>query len=101
MWQAWICIIAGAWGILSGFLEGFAVAGNFFILGIVVTVFSFWSPKIRWQGIINGLIGIWLIVTGFVLPWQTTVNLWVSGVIVVLFASWSFCADRFKDDVLD
>jgi len=101
MWQAWICIIAGAWGIFSAFLKDFDVAGNFFILGIVITVFSFWNTRIRWQGIINGLIGIWLIVTGFFPAWQATVNLWVSGVLVVLFASWSFCANRCKDSIPD
>ncbi len=88
MWQAWINIIVGAWVFLSSFVHNANVAVNFFIVGIIIAIFGFWTPRKKWQGYINGFIGLWLILSGFFLALQASTNLWITGLIVVILASW-------------
>ncbi len=88
MWQAWINIIVGAWAFISSFVQNANVAVNFFIVGIIIAIFGFWTPRKKWQGYVNGLLGLWLILSGFFLPLQVATNLWLTGLVVVILAAW-------------
>lgn len=88
MWQAWINIIAGLWLTISSLISNVDVPANYFLLGIIITFFGFWTPRDKWQGNSNGIMGLWLILSGFFTKMQTPTNLAVSGIIVMILAVW-------------
>jgi hypothetical protein len=88
MWQAWINAIAGIWVFLSGFLNAAITPWNFFIMGLIIAVFGFWTYRGQWQGYVNGILGLWLILSSFVSALINPVNLWITGIIVTAMAVW-------------
>jgi len=86
--RPWINLLAGAWAFISGFWGTAMHPVNFFVIGIVIAVFGFWTYQREWQGYVNGIIGLWLILSAFVPPLMAQVNLAISGIIVMILAIW-------------
>jgi len=81
-----INILAGAWAVLSSLWT--AHPFNFFIVGLIIAFFGFWTYRKEWQGLANGMIGVWLILSAFVPELTTQNNLFISGLMVVVLATW-------------
>ncbi len=88
MWQAWINVIAGVWAFISGLSVQLTTATNFFIIGAVMAVFGFWTPRQKWQGYVNGILGVWLIISSFVPSLRVQSNLLIAGAVVAILAVW-------------
>jgi hypothetical protein len=94
MWQSWINIAAGIWAIISGLVTTLVAPLNFFITGLVIAVFGFWTPDRKWQGIVNGILGLWFILSAFVPSLVTPANMLIVGVVVLVLASWRAAESR-------
>jgi hypothetical protein len=81
-----INILAGAWAVLSSLWT--AHPFNFFMVGLIVAFFGFWTYRKEWQGLANGIVGMWLILSAFVPELRDQSNLFISGLIVVGLATW-------------
>jgi hypothetical protein len=81
-------LLAGYWAFISGFWGIMIQPINFFVIGIVIAIFGFWTYQREWQGYVNGIIGLWLIISSSVPALADSVNLALSGVVVVVLAIW-------------
>jgi len=87
-YRPWINILAGLWAIISGEWAFLLHPVNFFVLGVGIAVFGFWTYEQEWQGFINGAIGLWLVIAAFVPAAIAPASLWISGIAVICLASW-------------
>ena len=87
MWNAWVNFILGLWLLLSGFVQGFVVPGNFIIVGIVVAFMGFTGAR-KWQGVVNGILGLWLILSGLLPGLIAGANMGITGAVIAVLALW-------------
>ncbi|MFO7963024.1 MAG: hypothetical protein R6U50_03800 [Desulfobacterales bacterium] len=94
MVRPWINVLAGAWAFFSAFWYYMLQPINFFILGVIIAIFGFWTYRKEWQGIVNGIIGLWLILSAFVPSLIAQWNLLISGLVVIALAVWRMFRTR-------
>ena len=80
-------LLAGDLTFICGFF-GIMPPIYFFLIGVVIAIFGFWTYQREWQGYVNGIIGLWLILSSFVPALTDQVNLTLSGIVVVALAIW-------------
>ncbi len=88
MVRPWINLLAGAWAFISSFLIYASQPLNFLLIGVVITIFGFWTYHREWQGYVNGIIGLWLILSAFFPSLSVSSNLMISGIVVMAIAIW-------------
>lgn len=99
-WQDWVNLVLGVWLFIApmlgvGAATGVA-AGNAYILGALVVIFSVWAlarPE-KWEEWVNLVLGVWIIIAPFILGFysESVGAAWnhvIVGIIIAADAVWA------------